>query len=47
MSCGMAVRGEGRERRALRIVEVVPRRRGRGRDGGERCGVSVVRGGIL
>lgn len=35
------------ERRALRITDVEPRRRGRGRVGGEVCGVKVVSSGGL
>ncbi len=42
---GMVVRGEGMDSRALRIVEVAPRRTGKGSDGGEVCGVNVVSSG--
>lgn len=42
---GMLSRGAGTERSALRITAVEPRRRGRGRVGGEVCGVKVVSSG--
>ncbi len=48
MRGGMVSIGEGTERRALRIADVQPRRRGKGRVGGDVCGVNVVSsGGIL
>lgn len=42
---GIAVAGEGRERRVFRMQEAVPRRRGRGREGGWMCGRRRVRRG--